>query len=175
MSRRNVPTYMLTDHLCRHCGTGRVMQQTNSGPTGGGNPVYRCASCGSGSAASGPGVICWCGQIVTRGGLPYETMCVVGDHPAKEFVQRGWYRRMLHYGLSVWWRYSPEHSARNPDFDCAERFLTGNLNVTADKSCTRQVTLREFTVSNLTGTVWGEFPVFASFPTGRKIVVEVPE
>lgn len=28
-----------------------------------------------------PSVICWCNQIVDRGGLPYETMCFAGEPP----------------------------------------------------------------------------------------------
>ena len=70
-----------------------------------------------------PSVICWCDQIVDRGGLPYETMCFAGD-PPPEFVQRGWHRRRLHYGLSVWWRYAPEQSTSDPDFERAERLLS---------------------------------------------------
>lgn len=55
------PTWYLTDHLCKYCG-GRVLQGASSfGPTGGGNPVFRCADCGKGGAHSGPEIICWCG------------------------------------------------------------------------------------------------------------------
>lgn len=54
-------TWFLMDHLCRHCG-GRVLQcASGGGPTGGGNPIFRCADCGAGSAAMGPDCICWCG------------------------------------------------------------------------------------------------------------------
>jgi hypothetical protein len=49
-----------TDHACRECG-GRVVMVTNSGPTGGGNPIFRCADCGIGSAAMDASCICWCG------------------------------------------------------------------------------------------------------------------
>lgn len=31
------------------------------GPTGGGNPIFRCADCGVSSSAFGPECICWCG------------------------------------------------------------------------------------------------------------------
>lgn len=122
MPRQNQPRYVLTNHLCRHCGTGRVLQQTNSGITGGGNPVFCCASCGASAAAIGPSAICWCNHVCMRGGLPFETMCVAGD-AAPEFVQSGWYRRRLHYGLSVWWRYAPDQSTQKPNFERASHML----------------------------------------------------
>ena len=31
------------------------------GPTGGGNPIWKCADCGKAAAAMGPEVLCWCG------------------------------------------------------------------------------------------------------------------
>lgn len=52
--------WMPTDHACRECG-GRVVQVTNAGPTGGGNPVYRCADCGNSSSGMSTDCICWCG------------------------------------------------------------------------------------------------------------------
>lgn len=56
------PTYELTDHVCRGCG-GRVLKcVSGGGPTGGGNPIYRCADCGKAAAAMGPDAICWCGM-----------------------------------------------------------------------------------------------------------------
>lgn len=54
-------TWAIEDHLCRHCG-GRVLRcVTGGGPTGGGNPIFRCADCGRGASSIGPDVICWCG------------------------------------------------------------------------------------------------------------------
>lgn len=32
------------------------------GPTAGGNPLYRCADCGKGSASPSSDVVCWCGM-----------------------------------------------------------------------------------------------------------------
>lgn len=55
------PRYRMTEHVCRSCGVGRILEQTNSGPTGGGNTVYKCATCGEGSAAIGPSAFCYCG------------------------------------------------------------------------------------------------------------------
>ena len=49
------------DHACRECG-GRIVEVTNAGPTGGGNPVFKCADCGFGSSGMGPSCICWCGM-----------------------------------------------------------------------------------------------------------------
>lgn len=53
------PRYMETVHVCRQCGSGRILIQTNSGPTGGGNPVYKCATCDNGGAVISR--LCYCG------------------------------------------------------------------------------------------------------------------
>lgn len=105
--------------------------QTNSGPSGGGNPTWTCATCGQSSAAMGPNVLCWCDRFVLRGGLPYETKCLTSAD-AKEhsvaMIQRGWHCRKMHYGIEVWWRYAPEESTDEPDFERAETYLaTGML------------------------------------------------
>lgn len=52
--------FLLEDHLCRGCG-GRVLRQLDHGPTPGGNPVYRCADCGTSTSSMGPDALCWCG------------------------------------------------------------------------------------------------------------------
>lgn len=58
MSRR---TWTLEDHLCRNC-SGRMLKGASGfGPTGGGNPVFKCADCGVGGAEMGPTRFCWCG------------------------------------------------------------------------------------------------------------------
>lgn len=64
--------FTMTDHACRVCG-GRVLQWTNCGPTGGGNPMFMCADCEAASSGFGPGVICWCG-FTYRGQMdePYQ-------------------------------------------------------------------------------------------------------
>lgn len=60
MSRER--TWYLIDHLCRACG-GRILQcATGQGPTGGGNPIYKCADCGVSTSARGPSALCWCGM-----------------------------------------------------------------------------------------------------------------
>lgn len=54
-------TFSITDHMCRKCG-GRVLQIASGGrPSGGGNPLFRCADCGNSSCGMSPKVICWCG------------------------------------------------------------------------------------------------------------------
>jgi len=59
MSRQQ--TWAIEDHLCRYCG-GRILRCVKgNGPTGGGNPLYRCASCGRTAAATGPESLCFCG------------------------------------------------------------------------------------------------------------------
>ena len=58
MSQR---TWTITDHLCRDCG-GRILKcATNSGPTGGGNPLFHCANCGAYKSGMTESVLCWCG------------------------------------------------------------------------------------------------------------------
>jgi len=54
-------TWEIIDHLCRRCG-GRVLKCTNTGMSPGGNPLYRCADCGSSGTHISPDVICWCGM-----------------------------------------------------------------------------------------------------------------
>jgi hypothetical protein len=54
-------TWVLEDHLCRACG-GRILRcVSGAGPTGGGNPVFKCADCGASAASMGPDSLCWCG------------------------------------------------------------------------------------------------------------------
>lgn len=101
--KRSTPTYILTPHLCRHCGTGRVLQQTNSGPTGGGNSVYRCASCETGGSGIGTNCICHCGAGENYA-KPCENVCVPADK-SDAMKEAGWSRRILHYGLTVWRRW----------------------------------------------------------------------
>lgn len=63
---RNQQTWALEDHLCKSCG-GRILRcVSGGGPTGGGNPIYRCADCGIGGASMGPQAICWCGMAFRR-------------------------------------------------------------------------------------------------------------
>lgn len=100
----------MTDHICRFCGTGRVLQQTNSGPTGGGNPVYRCSQCEKASASIGPNAICYCNFEIVRGSedprLIYETQCVrndVNEGYLDHLEQNGWRQMKKHYSVSVYW------------------------------------------------------------------------
>lgn len=73
--RKSRGTFALTDHMCRECG-GRVLQQVSGGgPSGGGNPLFRCADCGRGSCAMGPQAICWCG-FHYKGQVDTPYMCV---------------------------------------------------------------------------------------------------
>jgi len=72
---KKIPLFRLTEHICRSCG-GRILLQTNSGPTGGGNPVYQCADCGARISAMGPEPLCWCGAEM-RGGASMNLMCVL--------------------------------------------------------------------------------------------------
>lgn len=63
---RRQQTWAIEDHLCRHCG-GRILRCVRgNGPTGGGNPLYRCSLCGRSAAAIGPEALCWCDRILYR-------------------------------------------------------------------------------------------------------------
>ena len=54
-------TWALTDHLCKKCG-GRILRCVSEyGITAGGNPLWKCASCGKSIAEMGPESLCWCG------------------------------------------------------------------------------------------------------------------
>lgn len=53
--------WVLEKHLCRHCG-GRVLRSVKgAGVTPGGNPIYKCASCGISTSSTSPSAVCWCG------------------------------------------------------------------------------------------------------------------
>ena len=59
---RDQRTWIPIDHLCRKCG-GRILECVKgAGPTAGGNPIYRCASCAEVGCGMGPDGICWCGH-----------------------------------------------------------------------------------------------------------------
>lgn len=54
-------TWIIEDHICRHCG-GRILRcVSGSGFTGGGNPIYKCADCGISASSMSPEPLCWCG------------------------------------------------------------------------------------------------------------------
>lgn len=56
-----VMLWALADHLCKGCG-GRILRcVSGGGPTGGGNPIWKCADCGASVSGMGPEVLCWCG------------------------------------------------------------------------------------------------------------------
>lgn len=75
MARNRERTWAVEDHLCRHCG-GRILRcVTGNGVTGGGNPVFKCADCGSAVAAMGPERLCWCG-FEHRRNAPGAYMCL---------------------------------------------------------------------------------------------------
>lgn len=76
--------FILTNHICRNCG-GRILQQTNSGPTGGGNPIYMCADCEQTSCGISPNGICWCGFKMRGQSIePYMCLPFSGNENLKE-------------------------------------------------------------------------------------------
>lgn len=87
-------TWELTDHVCRVCGGRILLCVSGQGPTGGGNPIWRCADCGVACASIGPASICWCG--FTHRGQDQSVYCccpfsVLEQHPEmlKEFRSCG--------------------------------------------------------------------------------------
>lgn len=61
MSKRTFQTWAIEDHLCKDCG-GRILRcVSGGGPTGGGNPIFKCADCGKSTSGMMPDVLCWCG------------------------------------------------------------------------------------------------------------------
>lgn len=87
--------YSLTNHLCRYCGSGRILINSE-------NNSYFCSSCEvTGSA------ICWCGKTLLRHpNKPYKTLCVCLDD--KENVENlkkdFWHQKTPHYKLAVFWK-----------------------------------------------------------------------
>lgn len=82
-------TWALTDHLCKSCG-GRVLRCVGgSGPTPGGNPLYKCADCGKSVAAMGSDALCWCGYSHKHNHNATAYVCkpfaILQDHP--EFLR----------------------------------------------------------------------------------------
>lgn len=83
---KQVKRWVIEDHICRGCG-GRILQcVAGAGPTGGGNPIFRCADCGQQTAATGPDALCWCGYEArhVNGPSPYACVNVAAakDNPA---------------------------------------------------------------------------------------------
>lgn len=87
--------YTIEDHLCRKCG-GRILKCLDSGYTGGGNPVFRCADCGAQSCGMSSSGICWCG--FRHRGYGQETeppfLClpfrIIKDMSPSEEIKREW-------------------------------------------------------------------------------------
>lgn len=77
-------TWIIEDHLCRTCG-GRILRCVSGGGiTGGGNPIFRCADCGTGTAAMGPEALCWCGfshRSQTANAYRCVPYSILGDRP----------------------------------------------------------------------------------------------
>jgi len=85
-------TWALEPHLCRACG-GRILRRVG-GPsvmTPGGNPIFKCANCGTQKASMGPGDLCWCGFAHRLNNThPYRCLpfSVLNDAPELEHAFR---------------------------------------------------------------------------------------
>lgn len=88
--------FRLTSHACRYCG-GRILEQLNPGPTGGGNPVFFCADCERVCCGMEPNAICWCG-FAQRGQIKGDWFCAHLD----EVKAKPWLRDAFgHCGVDV--------------------------------------------------------------------------
>ncbi len=64
--------FKMTNHLCRHCGTGTILIIVDGGPSAGGNESYMCSNCLESSFHT-PSNICYCGFLGPNRDLPYGT------------------------------------------------------------------------------------------------------
>ncbi len=98
MTGKKQPTYSLTDHACRICSGRILMQETLTGVTPGGNPVFRCADCGKESCGMTPEGICWCGFTQRRQAQSGDWLCMRTD----KAVDQPWVRdAFAHCGVDV--------------------------------------------------------------------------
>jgi len=67
-------TWTIEDHICSSCGGRIVRSAKGTGPTPGGNPVYKCSLCGKVTTEMGGHSLCWCGysQKSNNNSLPYK-------------------------------------------------------------------------------------------------------
>ena len=77
--------WKILDHLCKECG-GRILQcVAGGGPTGGGNPIFKCAQCPAITSSMGPSALCWCG-FEMRGQRTHAYVClpfsIIKENPA---------------------------------------------------------------------------------------------
>lgn len=73
LEKYKMSKYYLTNHICRNCKTGRILQQVSKGPSGGGGSLYVCSLCGY--EKFGIALYCMCG-IDKDQYSPIESICV---------------------------------------------------------------------------------------------------
>ena len=91
--------YVLTTHWCRHCGVGRILMVTNSGPTGGGNPIFHCTHCDQKGSGIGCESLCYCGWNQGNG---MEYRC----WDAKDYKPTDWKVWKKEYNKEILRRYT---------------------------------------------------------------------
>ena len=109
MPRRKRRKFIETDHLCRHCSVGPIMQQVDSGPSGGGNPYFLCVVCGEGCSSLGASALCFCG-LSEYDGSQIHNCFRRGDDLS---VPEGWKEVRLYHQLGVLKRTSTNPEATN--------------------------------------------------------------
>jgi hypothetical protein len=95
-----IDRYVLTSHWCRHCGVGRILMVTNSGPTGGGNPIFHCTHCDKTASNLGCESLCYCGWNQDNG---MEYMCWTTQQ--EKIVGNGWKVWSKDYSKQILRRY----------------------------------------------------------------------
>lgn len=96
-------TYILTDHWCRFCGIGRIIQLINSGPTGGGNPVFHCTHCDVSACDMGTDSLCYCGWEREKDFIEYRCQNVKLNTKTLPYPQ--WILWTKEYNKEVYKRY----------------------------------------------------------------------
>lgn len=79
--------WMVTDHLCRHCGVGRVLTRKNEY----GQWIAKCSSCGT--CRNTVKEICFCGSTYKKTEAPVGLRCVrnpevTPENPHEVVVER---------------------------------------------------------------------------------------
>lgn len=100
--------YTLTDHICRHCGQGRILRiiLPPKTCTTGGNPIFYCSTCKETSCSITTSGLCWCGAQYIRGGpdgVPYNTMCCT-EEMANQMKEHGWHIKEQNYDMFIMWK-----------------------------------------------------------------------
>jgi RecJ-like exonuclease len=93
MSKEKLKIFRATNHLCRHCGIGTIVEVLHTGPTGGGNAIYECLTCGKTCCSTSTHPLCYCGKNVKY----YEYRCAKRDDDFEDVwtIMKAQYKLMI--------------------------------------------------------------------------------